>query len=335
MSVGHNPVVAELSRGDWVESVHRGAWVVADTTGAVVAANGDEDQLVFARSSTKSVQALPFIESGAADALGATDVELAVAIASHTGEPIHVAAATSLLARAGLTPDALQCGPQRPAASGDDAAGERITNNCSGKHAAFLATAVHLGEDPARYLDPDSKVQQLVRAALLEMAGVDPTDVDIAIDGCSAPTFRLPLRGLATGLARMANPGDLAVERADACRCIVDAGTAHPELVGGNDVRRFDTEVMRATDGRLFAKTGAEGIQTIGVVGAGIGLAAKIDDGSSRVQALLVLSVLRELGHLTDTDAERLAEWLDPVRRNFDGLAVGRTVIDTQPRPTK
>lgn len=329
-----NPVVAELFRGDRVESAHRGAWVLADVDGNVIDGRGQSDQHVFARSSTKSIQALPLIESGAADALGVTPEELAVAIASHNGEPMHVQAASSLLARAGLAESDLLCGPERPTGTGTDAPAARITNNCSGKHAAFLATTVHLGEDPARYLLPDSSVQTLVRRAILEMTGAGPDEVTTAIDGCSAPTFRLPLHALATGLARMTSPAALAAERAGACRRLVAAAGAHPELVGGTSTARFDTQLMQATNGRVFAKTGAEGVQTVGVVGAGVGLAAKIDDGSRRALPPLVLSVLHRLGHLGDDEVSALGEWLDPVRRNHDGLEIGNTIICPDMLPT-
>ena len=319
-----NPVVARLWRGGHVESIHRGAWVVVDTAGNVIDGRGDPEQPIFARSSTKSIQLLPLLESGAAATLGVTDDEIAVSIASHNGEPIHVDAARSLLARARLSDDHLRCGPQRPAGAGDDSPATRITNNCSGKHAAFLAGALHLGDDPADYIAPSSSVQRLVHRAVLDMTGADESTMSTAIDGCSAPTFLLALSALATGLARMANPDDLAPARAEACRRIVGAARDHPELVEGTSATSFDTAVLRATDGRLFAKRGAEGVQTVGIVGSGVGFAAKIDDGSPRSIHPLTLVVLGRMGHIDARELDVLQHWTDPVRRNLDGLDIGR-----------
>lgn len=322
-----NPIVAELWRGEGVESFHRGAWVVVDTGGALLAGCGDADQLVYGRSSTKSMQVLPLIESGAATTLGVSDDEIAISISSHNGEAIHVAAARSLLARAGLSEEHLLCGATQATSADPGSPVMRITNNCSGKHAGFLAAAVTLGDDPTRYLHPDSALQVRVRQTVLEMTGAHPSRVSTALDGCSAPTFRLPLRALATGLARMANPDDLEPGRADACRRIVSAAAQHPELVAGTAIPRFDTDLLRATSGRLFAKGGAEAVQTVGIVGAGLGFAAKIDDGSSRSLARLTIAVLTRLGHLATDELDELKSWHDPARRNAAGLEIGRHAI--------
>lgn len=323
-----NPIVAELWRGNGIESIHRGAWVLVDTDGTVVDRCGDPEQLVYARSSTKSMQALALVETIGPDEL--SDAEIAVAIASHNGEPIHAAAARELLARVGLDDDALQCGPQAPAGAGASEPGSRIANNCSGKHAGFLAAAVASGDDPQDYLDPASQTQRRVAEAISALTGSDPSTITTAIDGCSAPTFRMPLRGLATGLARMANPVGFAPQRVLACERIVEAGTNRPDLVGGTSTPRFDTEVMKATNGRLFAKGGAEAVQAVGVVGAGLGLAAKIDDGSARSLHRLVLAVLASHDLIRADELGGLAAWTDPVRRNRDGLEVGRHALTAE-----
>ncbi len=327
MPAADNPIVAEMRRGPGVESVHRGAWVLVDTDGVVVDHAGDPDQQVYARSSTKSLQAIPLFTSGAADSLRIEDREIAVAISSHNGQDIHADAARSLLVRAGLDETALQCGPQRPAGSGQDAAAAAVRNNCSGKHAGFLAAAVRLGDDPADYLRLDSALQQQIRAAMLTITGTDPDRIDTAIDGCSAPTWILPLRSLATGLARMANPDALPDAMADGARRILAAAAAHPDHVGGTSTPRFDTDVLAASGGRLFAKGGAEAVQTVGIVDAGLGFAAKVDDGAARVLPALTLAVLERHGLLHDHEREALAAWADPVRRNWAGVEVGRTHI--------
>lgn len=327
MPAPDNPVVAEAHRGSSAESIHRGAWVLVDTHGTVIDSAGRPDQPVYARSSTKSIQAVPLITTGAADAFDVTDAELALAISSHNGEPMHAEVAHGLLTRIGLDDTALRCGAEPPAGSASGAAAQAITHNCSGKHAGFLTTAVHLGDDPARYLDPTSAVQTQVRNAILAFTGADPATVETAVDGCSAPTWILPLQSLAMGLAAMANPELLAEHHAAAAHRITGAAAAHPQLVGGTSTRRFDTHALQASNGRLFAKGGAEAVQTIGIVGAGVGFAAKIDDGANRALPALALSVLHRHGLLTDHERATLASWTDPARYNAAGLEIGRLEV--------
>lgn len=327
MPAPDNPVVARAHRGSSAESVHRGAWVLVDTDGTVIDSAGRPEQAVYARSSTKSIQAVPLIATGAAAAFDVTDAEIALAISSHNGEPIHAEVAHGLLTRIGLDEGALRCGPAAPAGSASGTEGHAITHNCSGKHAAFLAAALHLGDDPARYLDPTSAIQLAVREAMLAFTSADAAAVDTAIDGCSAPTWILPLQALATGLARMANPDGLEDHHARAARRITGAAAAHPHLVGGTSTRRFDTQALRSSSGRLFAKGGAEAVQTVGVAGANVGFTAKIDDGSTRALHALTLSVLDRHGLLTVDESAALASWTDPVRRNAAGLEIGHLEI--------
>ncbi len=328
-----NPVLTRIWRGHAVESQHRGSWVLVDTEGAVVDGAGAFDRPVFARSSPKSLQALPLIESGAADRFGFGPEELALAAASHDGEPLHTAVVERMLARAGLTVEHLKCGTHRPtsrvAARELVARGEEpsaLHNNCSGKHAGFLALAVHLGEDPGRYLDPESRVQRAVRAAVEEMCGVEPGELEVAIDGCSAPTFRLPLRRLATGIARLTTPTNLAAERRAACERITAAAAAHPALVAGSN-GRLCTDILRATNGRLFPKIGAEAAYVVGVVGANRGLALKVDDGAVRGMQALLIELLRRHGFLDDAQVAALGAWCADPLRNWAGLEVGRVEV--------
>ena len=317
-----NPVLAEFWRNNKLESLHRGAWVVVNSAGDVIESAGDPDQAIFPRSATKSLQALPLIETGAADAFGFDPQHIALALASHSGEPRHLAVAQDGLDKIELPAEALQCGPQRPFNSGLDATANRITNNCSGKHVGFLAVSQHLGEDPAHYLAPDGAVQTLVRAANAEMTDTEPSTLGGAVDGCSAPTFHLPLRSLATGLARVANPQGLAPERADACRRITAAATAHPDLVAGTH-QRLCTDLMSVTGGRIFAKVGAEAVYTLGVVDADVGFAIKIDDGALRGFNALIISTLRRLELLIDDEVEKLETWASRTLHNWDGIPIG------------
>jgi len=328
-----NPVLARVWRGAHVESQHRGAWVLAEPSGAVRASAGDSRQPVFARSSVKSLQALPLIESGAAARFGFSDAEIALALASHSGEPCHVEAVAALLGRLGLSEADLQCGPQPPAdptarlaLEGAGLEPSRLHNNCSGKHAGFLALALHLGVDTARYLDPEAASQRRVREAVEAMALARPGEVTLAVDGCSAPTFRLPLERLATALARVANPADLPPERREACERMGRAVARHPELIAGSR-KRLCTDLARATGGRIFPKVGGEAVYALGVRGASLGLAIKIDDGSARALAPLVVELLARLSLLAPGELEALSAWRSGPLRNWAGLEVGRLEV--------
>jgi L-asparaginase II len=204
-----------------------------------------------------------------------------------------------------------------------------VHNNCSGKHAGFLTLARHLGEDPARYLDPAGEVQSRVRAAVGEMCGVDPASIPLGVDGCSAPTFRLPLTRLARAWALLASPDPLAAarpERAAACRRMLDAARARPDLIAGNH-KRIDTDLLRATGGRLVAKVGAEAVYLLAERDSGRAVAVKIDDGHGRGMHRVVLGLVEKLGMAGASELEALDAWRDPVLRNRAGLAVGREEV--------
>ena len=328
-----DPVLVEITRGNVVESVHRGALAVLDAQGRVVVAHGDIEQAIFPRSAVKGLQALPLIETGAADRYGLSAAELALACASHSGEPRHVEAAASMLAKAGRDLACLECGTHWPsneqAARGLAAEGRTpsaLHNNCSGKHTGFLALALHLGVPVAKYIEPDSAGQVLVRKAVLELTGVPASDLGTAVDGCSAPTFRMPLSGLATAFARVANPSGLPRERRAACERMLAAVAAHPHLIAGHH-QRIDTDIARVTRGRLFPKIGGEAVYAIGVRGSDRGLALKIDDGSSRALHALVVDLLRRFSFATADELAALEAWEEKRLRNWAGLDVGRTEV--------
>ncbi len=325
-----NPVVVRVWRGGAVESVHRGAWCLVDETGAVLAGAGAHDAPFFARSAVKSLQVLPLLESGAAERFSFSDEELALAIASHAGETCHTDRVAALLERLGLSVRDLLCGAHPPLdertredlrARGE--APSALHNNCSGKHAGFLALARHLGSPPESYLDPEGAGQELVRVALAEMTGQRASALVLGIDGCSAPTYRLPLRALALAFARIANPEVLPRARAEHARRLTDIAARHPVLIGGS-TKRLDTELLHASRGRLFPKIGAEAVHAIGVVGGKRGLAVKIDDGGTRALHALVPALLERLGLARPEELERLQPWREWTLRNHAGLEVGR-----------
>jgi L-asparaginase II len=313
------PLVA-VRRGPMVESVHRGRLVFCDPEGNVLDATGDPEAYVYARSSAKPFQALPLVLSGAADAYGLTDEELAVACASHNAEGPHLAAVRSLLAKAGLSEDDLQSGAHPPMhgpeADGLTRSGVKprpIHGNCSGKHAGMLVVCAHEGLDTGGYRNPDHPLQRRILELFTGVCGLRDDEALVAGDDCGAPTFALPLRGLATGFARLATGENLPDEVAGAAARLGGAMRRHPFLVAGTG--RFDTEVMGAT--RLVCKGGADGVFAAGS-GQGWGLAVKVSDGAGRAVRPAAVAALarRGVGGLGEGTA---------VRRDLHGEAVGET----------
>lgn len=282
-----NPVLINLTRGNAVESFHRGALCVSGTAEPRVIALGDVDRPVFPRSAIKVLQALPLVESGAAEAAGFSDKELALACASHSGEAIHSETARAMLEKLGLTEDALACGPQWPlgeAAARDLAVSgqkpTRLHNNCSGKHAGMLALAKHLRADTRGYEMPDHPVQQRIHQTIEDMTGEAASPEKCAIDGCSVPTWAVPLKGFAKAFARLATMTELSPERQAAAKCLMHACASEPLMVEGTG--RFGTGVMKRLGARAFVKGGAEGVYCASFPDHGLGLALKIDDGARR-----------------------------------------------------
>ena len=315
-----NPVVVEVLRGNRVESAHTGAGAVCDADGAIVFAFGDTARPVFPRSAVKAIQALPLLESGAAD--GFSDAELAMVCASHSGEPEHVATAAGMLAKAGLDASALACGAHWPL--GAEAAralartgGEPgpLHNNCSGKHAGFLCLACEQGLPVAGYETPAHGVQKLVKAALEDVCGERLGEG--AIDGCSIPAYALPLASLARGFARLATGQGLGPARAAAARRLLGAMVAQPFYVAGTG--RFDTKAMTALGGRAVTKTGAEGVYCAALPELGLGVAIKIDDGATRAAEVAVAALIQRFLE-TPEGFEQLSR---PRLLNWRGVHVG------------
>jgi len=323
-----NPVLLRVRRGGIVESVHRGA-LAAWHRGAIVFRLGDTEGRVFLRSSAKPFQALGFVLSGAADAFGVTEEELAVACASQGGEPVHVRAVLSMMAKGGIDPSALRCGVHPPAATRasfdlvrEGQAPEVVHNNCSGKHTAMVLTAKHLGASLEDYLRPDHPVQEANRRNLALFAGIPPEAIGHAVDGCSAPAWTLPLEAAAAAFGRLGAPdAGIPPAEAAAARRIVSAMTRHPHMVAG--AGRGDTALMRAAGGRVLSKLGAEGVQGLAVPALALGIALKADDGGDRLRIPLAVAVLRQAGVLSEEEAAAVGPSGDTVMRNHRGLLVG------------
>lgn len=323
------PLLVEVTRGTTVESRHVGAAVAVDAAGKVVWSVGDPALAMFPRSAIKPIQsALVMAESGAMEALSISRKELALACASHNGEPIHTGPVTAWLARMGLSPANLECGEQDPGTaealhdlyrSGGHAGPEH--NNCSGKHTGFLAVCRHMGVDPKGYLAPDHPAQAAVCRTMAEMCGVDLGTADIGTDGCGVPTIAMPLHALALGMARLADPARLGDRRADACRAIVAAMSEHPLMVAGTG--RACTALLEAGRGRFVVKGGAEGVYAGAWPEKGLGIALKIADGAGRAAEIAMARVLHRLGALDDDGWQALGPWRRKPLRNWAGTQVG------------
>lgn len=295
-----NPVLIEVTRGPLVESVHTGALAVVTADGGAVFTLGDVKRPVFPRSSIKALQCLPLIETGAADHFGYGPGEIALACASHTGSERHAALVAKMLADIGLSEVALGCGAHMPLGSSAQKAlirsgrePSQLHNNCSGKHAGMLATARHLGEPVEEYWSPDHPVQRRIHAILSEMSGLGLGRNLMGFDGCSVPNWAMPLESLARLFARLVTGTGMGPDRRRAVERILAACWAEPELVAGSG--RADTVVMRRLPGRIFMKTGAEGVYAGGFPEHGLGFALKIDDGTTRASAGAVIALVERV----------------------------------------
>lgn len=321
-------VLVEVTRGGRVESRHVGAAVVMDADGAVVFAAGDIAQAVFPRSAVKAMLALPMVEGGAADRLGLSEDEIALACSSHSGEAVHVAAASSMLRKAGRDAGCLECGVHWPsdqkAAQALARAGEApsaLHNNCSGKHSGFICLACDRGDDPAGYVRPEHPTMRLITAALADLTSTVLDESNIAVDGCSIPTYAIPLRALALAFARFGSGHTLGPARLAASRRIRAAVAANPLMVAGTG--RFCTRLMTLLGERVFAKSGAEGVYCAAIPELGLGLAVKCDDGAGRAAEVATAALVARFLPNNGTAIDALAAMARPELRNWNGILVG------------
>ncbi|QMU58745.1 MAG: asparaginase [Boseongicola sp.] len=315
-------LLAETTRGPFVESRHFGHAVISRADGSIVESWGNPTELVFARSAAKILQALPLVESGAGTSLSTE--RLALACASHSAERRHVEMISDWLGDLGLDEHALCCGPQ---ASRDEAlaeemikTGEPVTrafNWCSGKHSGFLTLSKHLGAE-LDYVNIDHPVQLAVREAFEDMTGMDSPG--FGFDGCSAPNFATNLSAMARAMAVIAAAEDRADVRGKAASELCRAMIAHPEMVGGEG--RVDTELMRVAREPVAIKSGAEGFYVAIIPGQKLGIALKVSDGASRGSEVAIAALLVRLGVL-DINHPVVSGILAQTLTNWAGLAVG------------
>lgn len=323
-----NPILVEQTRGGSVENRHRGAFVIADAEGNVIAAGGDIARPVFPRSAIKSMQALAMVTSGAIDRYALSDEQLALACASHHGEEVHVTKVSGFLSHLGLSGSSLECGAHPPtngkAREALRASGMQPTalhNNCSGKHSGMLSVAQALGVDTAGYVEREHPVQVAVRKAIETVVGA-PLSVDFCgRDGCSIPTWAAPLSSFAQGFAKMATGRGLPPELGAAAHRIFDAATANPLLVAGTG--HFDTLTMAAFGGRVMQKGGAEGVQCGAIRDKGWGYALKCDDGNMQASVVMVANLLLRHASPDDEQAAVLGQFARQLVKNVRGIEVG------------
>jgi len=345
-----NPgLLFEVTRGRIVESVHYGSIAVVNLHGKLIASYGDPDTVAFLRSSAKPFQVLPFVERGGIEHYEITPRELSLACASHEGSDIHVQAVEELQNKIDIAENQLQCGVHMP--SDVDAFKAIIQNhqqptqnrnNCSGKHTTMLAHAKMRGLPLENYLDINHPIQQDILASFAGLCLLPVSKVELGTDGCSAPNFAVPLHNAALAFAKLCDPRELSDERATACRMITSAMTTHPEMVSGHG--EFDCELMKAGEGKIVCKRGAEGYQIVGlmpgVLGAdspGVGIAFKVSDGDAsrmsldlemrnRVRPAVVLEILHQLGAISSKQEQVLAGF-GPVKSilNHRGIVTGQS----------
>jgi L-asparaginase II len=338
--------LVEVRRGSITESRHRGHVVAVDADGQIVARLGAPETLTYLRSSAKPFQSLPLVASGAADHFGFTEREIAIACASHNGEQIHTETVAGMLRKIGLDESALKCGVHEPfsaeAAASLRARGERpgvLHNNCSGKHTGMLALALYLGAPTESYDQTDNPVQLMIGRTVEQFSGVPLEDIAVGIDGCGAPVFGVTVRAMALMYARLVLPPlDWPKETREAAGRIVSAMIANPEMIGGRQ-ERLDTVLMRAAQGGVVSKVGAEGVYTAGVLPSarwprGLGVALKIEDGEDRrARPTVVIEALRQLDVLAGAALEELAPYASFTIHNHRGDNVGEVRANFELEP--
>jgi len=309
---GALPTLVELTRGGIVETRHRGTIAVTRADGSLVAWFGDPDYLTLPRSALKPFQALPVVESGAADQFAFGNPELAICSGSHSGEPRHRETVGAMLTRADVPLSALRNGVTPPIDEHEFSrydlglvAPDPLFQNCSGKHAGILAACRARGYGLAEYDDVGHPIQQEIRRSMGECFLVPGDELVVGIDGCTLPTFGAPLRNIAAGWAALGDPDNGPAVHRDALRRLIDAMASDPWMVGGTG--RLNTTLSEATGGRVVSKDGAEGVLCMALRDRGLGIAFKLEDGTHRSHGVIAHAILRQLDALAPGEDERLA----------------------------
>lgn len=321
-------VLVHVKRGNIVECAHRGYIAVVDYKGNVLASVGNPQHVTYARSTVKPLQALPLLESGAAESFGLTDEELVVVCSSHSGQDAHVHNVQSILRKAGVDQLCIQCGPHLPlhkdTAKRMRERGEEpipLHNNCSGKHAGMLALGQYIGADLSTYLQLLNPIQQHMLHTVADMCKLSAEQLETGIDGCGVPVFAMPIEKLGYAMACFGHPIDLPEKRAEACRRLIGAIQKYPLHLAGET--RFETELMQITNSKVIAKSGADGIFILTVPNKGMGIVIKAEDGSHRAVFPTVVETLKQLELIDANQLKALKRFHQQDNVNWAGTKVG------------
>lgn len=328
-----NPILVEVLRGGIVESFHRGVICVVDEQGKVIYSKGDIKQVCFPRSALKYVQHIPLLTSGIFDYYNFTDSDLALMCGSHNGEEMHVDGVNKMLQKLSLDLQHLKCGPQTPTRKSDwiklikdNKEANGLHNNCSGKHAGFLAYQQYYKENPEQYLNPISNLQQAIKAAVAKFAELPIEDLIEGMDGCSAPTFAMPVYHQAILYKNLVSGGShFTSEEKKAAQRVVNAVAAFPEMVAGT--KRYCTDIMKITKGRIIGKTGADGVYCMAIPEKKWGISIKVDDGKMGPQYQIAQALLTQLNLLNDEEINILNPYQEYDILNFGGNNASQTRV--------
>jgi L-asparaginase II len=322
-------VLVRVMRGDHVENQHRGHIVITNSKGKIIYKVGDPDFLFCLRSCAKPLQALPVIETGAADRFAFNDEEIAAFCGSLNGQDYHVRVVESILSKIGLDSNYLQCGIHQPSHRGTAkkliSEGKRplpIHNTCAGKHAAMLALCVFNAWPTANYCHIEHPVQQMILQKISQITEVPQDNIGVGIDGCGVPVFFLPLRQLALAYAKLTEPHSSKQQSKNSpVARMMQATLHHPEMIAGDE--RICTDIMKNLRDRVFAKTGADGGYALSIMDKGFGIGVKVEDGNYRALHSVVIEILDQLGLLHEKERRNLARYHHPAILNYQREEVG------------
>lgn len=328
-----NPVLVEVYRGGVPESFHRGVVCIVNERNKVIFSVGDVQQLCYPRSAMKLMQVLPLIEFGGMEKFGFTMQEIAVMCGSHNAEPEHVEAVNSILKKIGLDKDALNCGPQYPSSKKEanelirhDKKPHHIHNNCSGKHAGMLAMCVLMNWPVKDYINPNHPLQQMILDTCSVLYEYPKEKMAIALDGCSAPVFSVPVLNQAIGYKNMTGNDAFSDSLQRACKVVFEAVSSYPFMVAGS--KRYCTDMMNITAPAVIGKTGAEGIFCMSFTKQKLGVCIKIDDGKMLPQYNVAQAILNASGLFTGEQLQPLRHYLRDEITNFNKLLTGEIKVN-------
>jgi L-asparaginase II len=330
-----NPILVERYRGEVLESFHRGVICMVDENSKVIFSVGDIQQVCFPRSALKLFQIMPLLESGAVEKFGFTLEEIAIMCGSHNGEADHLRVVNSILNKIGLPKTKLHCGAQYPTLNEDrnemirhDIHPEDIHNNCSGKHAGFLAYCVYMGYDTDSYMDPQHPLQKAIKSVSAEMHEYPEDKMFTGLDGCSAPIFSLPVYNQAIAYRNLTAPEKFGEKRAESCRTIIKAMTTYPFMVAGH--KRYCTEMMHLCGSQIFGKTGADGVYSLGFINEKIGCTIKVDDGLMGPQYSIAQEIIERSGLFPEEQIKSLYHYIETPIVNWNKLTTGTQKVNEE-----